>query len=605
MLPRVLQLSLCAAALQLVSSERNFVLVKEELSWSDAQQHCRLHHTDLADLQLSGLLELSSLMTGTPAWIGLFFDASTSGLRWSSGSSFTALEWAPKLPEFGVGLCATLYTWLTLPNIGAASCTAQKPFFCYYDPDVGHLISTKPSLSLTTSPKLAVVQIGGQTFMRFDQVMTWYSALLYCRSHHTDLADLQIVTDKTGKEALRSLMSETEAWIGLYLNANSGSLSWSSELGTSIPSWLQVPMMVRGLCTALGIYVTYSPQVYTVNCSSLLPFICFYDPSVGHRASAELPPLLHASSAEVTEETTPRPGRVPGTSAGPVGASQGPASAARLTQSGSPEPREPGLSYPYLRASASAGPAALHPQGAVTPGPPANLTSVSGEGPRMPPVTAPGASSYLTPSTSQSPSPAGPASRGSFSVPQEVTAVLLASASSPQLNSTRQAPATPRTAAPSGSPTSSRGLGSQAPESSLGTKESISDSSGSGSPGAPQRTTAPHDSAALSQNTSPEAAGSWAGLQTAVTSVGSGTDRRDTAAATEAQHLSSESKDKTSAPESGHPFGILKADFTISTLMDPEEMKDQFLRQIQEVLKFTLGHEQFRLKWVSFEVNEK
>ncbi|XP_074245638.1 putative C-type lectin domain family 20 member A isoform X4 [Saimiri boliviensis] len=367
MLPRVLQLSLCAAALQLVSSERNFVLVKEELSWSDAQQHCRLHHTDLADLQLSGLLELSSLMTGTPAWIGLFFDASTSGLRWSSGSSFTALEWAPKLPEFGVGLCATLYTWLTLPNIGAASCTAQKPFFCYYDPDVGHLISTKPSLSLTTSPKLAVVQIGGQTFMRFDQVMTWYSALLYCRSHHTDLADLQIVTDKTGKEALRSLMSETEAWIGLYLNANSGSLSWSSELGTSIPSWLQVPMMVRGLCTALGIYVTYSPQVYTVNCSSLLPFICFY----------------------------------------------------------------------------------------------------------------------------------------------------------------------------------------------------------------------------------------------AVTSVGSGTDRRDTAAATEAQHLSSESKDKTSAPESGHPFGILKADFTISTLMDPEEMKDQFLRQIQEVLKFTLGHEQFRLKWVSFEVNEK
>ncbi|KAK2084834.1 putative C-type lectin domain 20 member A [Saguinus oedipus] len=365
-----------APALQLVSSERNLVLVKEELSWSDAQQHCRLHHTDLADLQLSGLTKLYSLMTSTPAWIGLFFDASTSGLRWSSGSAFTALEWAPKLPEFRVGLCATLYTWLKLPNIGAASCTAQKPFLCYYVcanssgifvgnpplvrhargpllvlhgplsvlaanapdsrlvasgkimqelvvactalarqtqsnsvpssplrysyggltscvpntatwclpwdlensryPDVGHLISTKPSLSLTTSPKLAAVQISGQTFMRFDQVMTWYSALRYCRSHHTDLADLQMVTDKTGKEALRSLMSETEAWIGLYLNANSGSLSWSSELGASIPSWLQVPMMVSGLCAALGTYVDYSPQVYSVRCSSLLPFICFY-----------------------------------------------------------------------------------------------------------------------------------------------------------------------------------------------------------------------------------------------------------------------------------------------------------------------------------------
>ncbi|XP_054192559.1 putative C-type lectin domain family 20 member A isoform X2 [Homo sapiens] len=367
MLPRALLLSFCAAALQLVSSKRDLVLVKEALSWYDAQQHCRLHYTDLADLQPSGLWKLYSLMTSTPAWIGLFFDASTSGLRWSSGSTFTALEWGQKLPEFGVGFCATLYTWLKLPSIGAASCTAQKPFLCYYDPDVGHLISTKPSLSLTTSPKPAVVQISGQTFMRFDQVMTWSSALLYCRSHHTDLADLQMVTDETGKEALRSIMSETEAWIGLYLNANSGSLSWSSDLGASIPSWLQVPMMVRGLCTALGIYMTYSPKVYSVNCSSLLPFFCFY----------------------------------------------------------------------------------------------------------------------------------------------------------------------------------------------------------------------------------------------AVASVGSGTDRRDTAAATEAQHLSSESKEKTSAQKSGHPFGILKADFTISTLMDPEEMKDQFLRQIQEVLKLTLGHEQFRLKWVSFEVNKK
>ncbi|EAW91022.1 C-type lectin domain containing 20A [Homo sapiens] len=222
----------------------------------------------------------------------------------------------------------------------------------------------------------------------------------------------------------------------------------------------------------------------------------------------------------------------------------------------------------------------------------------------MPPVTAQSASSHPAPSASQPSSPAA-ASRGSLSVPQEVTATLLASASSPTLDATRDAPATPRIAAPPGSATSSRGLGSQAQGSSLGTKESISDSFGLGSPAVTQRTTAPPDSAALSQDTRPEAAGSWPGPQTAVASVGSGTDRRDTAAATEAQHLSSESKEKTSAQKSGHPFGILKADFTISTLMDPEEMKDQFLRQIQEVLKLTLGHEQFRLKWVSFEVNKK
>lgn len=121
-----------APALQLVSSKRDLVLVKEALSWYDAQQHCRLHYTDLADLRPSDLLNLYSLMTSTQAWIGLFFDASTSGLRWSSGSTYTALEWVPTLPEFGVGICATLYTRLKFPSIGANSCTAQNPFFCYY-----------------------------------------------------------------------------------------------------------------------------------------------------------------------------------------------------------------------------------------------------------------------------------------------------------------------------------------------------------------------------------------------------------------------------------------------------------------------------------------
>lgn len=112
--------------------------------------------------------------------------------------------------------------------------------------------------------------------MRFDQEMTWPEALRYCHSHHTDLADLQMVTDEAGKEALKSITSETEAWIGLYFNATSGSLSWSSNLGASIPTWLQVPELGTGLCAGLRTYARYSPRVYSLACSSLRPFICFY-----------------------------------------------------------------------------------------------------------------------------------------------------------------------------------------------------------------------------------------------------------------------------------------------------------------------------------------
>ncbi|KAI5168809.1 C-Type Lectin Domain Family 20 Member A-Like [Manis pentadactyla] len=335
--------SILDSALQLLSNDRSFLRVEEELSWSEALKHCRRHHTDLADLQsmnsMSSIKNLYSLTSSTEAWIGLFFDKHIGGLSWSSGSTFTAPVWT-SLPVFQEGICATLYSMSIFPSLGAASCTAQKPFICYYDPAVGHRVFTEPALSLTTPPKPAVVQIGRQTFKRFDQEVTWLAALLYCRSHHTDLADLQAVTDEAGTEALKTVTSETEAWIGLYFNAASGSLSWSSDLGTSIPTWLQI-------------------------------------------ATADK----------------------------------------------------------------------------------------------------------------------------------------------------------------------------------------------------------------------------------AVASERSGTDMRYTAIATQVQHLSSSShpgsKEETPAPDSGKLFGILKADFTIPALMDPEDMKDQFLNEIQEVLKLTLGHEQFRLKLVSLEVNKK
>ncbi|XP_070253209.1 putative C-type lectin domain family 20 member A [Myotis yumanensis] len=390
---------------ELVSNGKTFSRVEEKLSWLDALRYCREHHTDLADLQsmnsMSSIKTLYTLTSGTQAWIGLFYNVRIGGLSWSSGSTFSTPIWS-SLPVFKEGICATVYSVSIVPNLGAASCTAQKPFICYYDPEELRYNLEEPVLSLTSTPKPAVVQIGRRTFKRFNQRKTWLSALLYCRTYHTDLADVQTVTDEAGMEALKSITSETEAWIGLYFSAASGSLSWSSDLGASIPTWLEVPQFGTGLCAGFRTYVRYTPRVYSLDCSSLQPFICFYDPSLGHRQSAELPQLVHVPSSEVTERVKPRP---------------------------------------------------------------------------------------------------------------------------------------------------------------------------------------------------------------AVPSEESGTDIRDTTAATQAQHVSAsnhqEPQGKTPAPESEQFFGILKADFTIPALMDPEDMKDQFLSEIHEVLKQTLGDEQFRLKWVGFEVNKK
>ncbi|XP_053519686.1 putative C-type lectin domain family 20 member A [Artibeus jamaicensis] len=406
----ILQFSLATgsfwnSALQLVSSDKTFLRVEEELSWLDALRHCRTYHTDLADLQSlnswGAVTALYRLTRSTSAWIGLFFDVNLGSLRWSSGSVFSIPVWSA-LPIFKEGICATLYSVSIVPGLGAASCTAQKPFICYYDPDKGQHHLVEPALSLSTSAEPVVVQIGQLTFRRFHRGATWLAALLSCRAHHTDLADLQTVTDADAKGALRSITSETEAWIGLYLDAASGSLSWSSGQGTSIPRWLQVPQFGTGLCAGLGTYYSYAPRVYSQACSSLRPFICFYDPAIGHRESAALPQLGHIPSSTATVGTT----------------------------SGAAVSRE-----------------------------------------------------------------------------------------------------------------------------------------------------------------------------------GGSTGVRDTATATQAQPVSTsnhpKSREKTTASESGKIFGILKADFTIPALADPEDMKEQFLSEIREVLKLTLGHERFRLTWVGREGDKK
>uniref|UniRef100_A0A8D1EPP6 C-type lectin domain-containing protein n=1 Tax=Sus scrofa TaxID=9823 RepID=A0A8D1EPP6_PIG len=619
--------SVClASALQLTSEGKTFWRVEQELRWSEALDYCRQHHTDLADLQSmnswSSIKALYSLTSSTGAWIGLFFDVQTRGPRWSSGSIFSIPVWT-SMPSLEEGLCVTLYSITLLVSLGAASCTAQKPFICYYDPAVGLGTVLQPAVSLTTSGKPVEVQIGRLTFKRFDQDRTWLAALQYCRRYYTDLADLQSVTDKADKEALKSIASKTEAWIGLYFNAASGSLRWSSDAGTSIPAWLKVPQFGPGLCAGLASYWSFFPRVSSVDCSSLKPFICFNDPTVGHRVSAALPELFYTPSSAGTAGTTPRPRTSPG-SAG-TKATEG-----RLAQRLSPEPPELCSATPGPRASVFAGSAAPQPQGTAAPSPPAHAmleySPAPDRGPWTPPVATQSASIRPAPPASLL-TPAGSAPPGRPPVLQEVIGSPLTFISSPapspappedpvtqggpgtpleaSLSSTLWASAHRGVATPPGSATSSQSRSAEPP----GSEENTLEPSGSGSSAGPQRAVTHSEWAAPSQAAHLETPGSRLGPETAVTSEKSGTYTRDTATATQAQHLSSshqpDSKEETPAPKPAQLFGILKADFIIPVLMDPEDMKDQFLNEIQEALKLTLGQEKFRLKWVGFEENKK
>ncbi|XP_051041704.1 putative C-type lectin domain family 20 member A [Phodopus roborovskii] len=462
-----MQLTGLGNALQLVSSSKTFYRVDEPRTWREAMWYCQEHYTDLADLQSMNspvsIMVVYSYISSTQAWIGLFYDVRISGLSWSSGSIFTTPTWSV-LPAFQDGICATLYSLTTVPVLGAASCTAKKPFICYYDPAVGHRIFlVSPLEELTTLPKEAEVKIGEQTFIRIKQTMSWLSALTYCRNHYTDLADLQKVTDEQGKETLQSITNDVDAWIGLYFDVKVNNLTWSSNLGSSIPEWLQrIPVFGQGLCAGLRIFSNSPPQIYALFCHELKPFICFWDPSIGHRESEEMPPLTDTSSPKVTRPSRTTSRLNTGTSTGPEDASQALVSATWIQKQVSHEPSE-------------------------------------------------------------------------------------ASSGTCGFGTCEMATSAPTTV----------GL------TALQTQGMVSTS--------PLVTTAPSG-----EMDKPLEEEKWAGR---------------------------EGPSREKSPE--HSFGVLKADFTMSTLKDPEEMKDQFLSEIQEVLKFALGHEEFTLKWIGFEVNKK
>ncbi|KAG8517262.1 putative C-type lectin domain family 20 member A, partial [Galemys pyrenaicus] len=644
-------------ALGFISNGQTFQRIEQELSWSDALRYCQLYHTDLADLQSAGsvssLKDIYSLTSSTEVWIGLYFNVNIKGLAWSSGSAFSKLE-GISTPALKEGYCATLYATVgVFPTLGAASCTMQKPFICYYDSSVGHRLTTKSPLILTTSPpKAATVQINGENFIRFEQKKTWMEALQYCRSHYTDLADLQRVTDEAGMEAMKSITSENQAWIGLYFNAASGLLSWSSDLGDSIPAWLQVPQLGAGLCAGLGIYARYPPRVYAEVCFSQRPFICFHGAchsmpaGLGIRKPGFAPQRLVASGrhpgaqVRVCRGSAQRPlSPAVGPGASTADSSQYPASEMWILQRLSPEPTEPTESRAPGAFTNPTAPSSLAqrevPENASILELGSSTPLVLGQTVSFSPMT------WATPG----PSPTSPEDGSDI---QEETGTLLASVSSPaavpmtrEPTVTQSRPGTTRetasspllgsihraSATPTG--TSSGSHGSTTPVVEEQTLESFSPEN----PAAPQRTTASPEWTTGSWAALSEPSGNRPGQKTAVTSTSSDTERKATAPATQAQHLSPsegpESKDKAPEPESGQYLGVLKADFNVPALTDPEEMKGHFLSEvkllltshfdqsegltvqsraaktnIQEALKLTLGHQQFTLKWVGFEVNK-
>ncbi|KAI7789552.1 hypothetical protein IRJ41_020242, partial [Triplophysa rosa] len=120
----------CALTLQFVcfNDSTGYVHINTPLTWRDAQNYCRQHHTELASVsspEQQGLISNESSV-----WIGLFLDS----WLWSDGSRLNFRYWKTGLPSAitETGICVAMST-TDSGKWAYHSCGQKLPIICYGD----------------------------------------------------------------------------------------------------------------------------------------------------------------------------------------------------------------------------------------------------------------------------------------------------------------------------------------------------------------------------------------------------------------------------------------------------------------------------------------
>ncbi|KAL6491163.1 hypothetical protein MHYP_G00015080 [Metynnis hypsauchen] len=188
---------------------RQFHVVNETKTWTDAQKHCREKYTDLVTIksqeETNAMVALLNGITGH-FWMGLkqkenadntCFQGAAAGppmasgvnrcWTWSDGSNFSYSNWNTGEPnDVGTDICGEFWSengckW---NDVG---CSILKPSVCYEN--------------------LPLILI--------NQNKTWWEALSYCRENHVDLVSVHTEKIQHWVETAVHYASTANVWMGL------------------------------------------------------------------------------------------------------------------------------------------------------------------------------------------------------------------------------------------------------------------------------------------------------------------------------------------------------------------------------------------------------
>ncbi|XP_076832308.1 macrophage mannose receptor 1-like [Brachyhypopomus gauderio] len=240
----------------------SLILISDEKNWTEAQNYCREHHTDLASIRNQDEnSRIASIVGASFVWIGLYrtrtwSDHSNSSFRyWKTEDVYSELE------DLGPSCTA-----VSLGDDGMwtdESCNITLPFICY---------SVKPTAFL-------------HHYHFVNESMTWSEAQSFCRHTHTDLATVDNMEDMNRLLESSNSNYTGSAWIGLHDDVKN-SWRWSledpqfyKEGERDFRKWLEYPRNEEGndYC---GLMLYESQSMYNEKwvdrpCSEERPFVCY------------------------------------------------------------------------------------------------------------------------------------------------------------------------------------------------------------------------------------------------------------------------------------------------------------------------------------------
>lgn len=223
------------------TSSNVYNLVRKEMTWCEAQRHCRRHFTDLVSISNDSVNKKvieEGRNSSSPFWIGLLHD-----------------QW-----EWDDGGCSTYRNWTKMP-----------------DNDIVTLLQGQFSSVSAVSEAFALCSKGDVNIYVINRTLSWEKAYDYCREHYSELLRIESEEDQRVLELKLSLTGLSgPVWVGLRQSRLLGFWIWSNGWGVvDYSNWWNGTQPLLPLSNHCGAVdksdnVTWRDQ----NCHLNLPFIC-------------------------------------------------------------------------------------------------------------------------------------------------------------------------------------------------------------------------------------------------------------------------------------------------------------------------------------------